>query len=80
MRKRIHALDHFIGGKIVEARRLRGLTVSQLARRLGITSKRLLDYERGRTITRLRLIVVLSAQLDIPPAWFFQGYNGGGAS
>ena len=55
-----------IGRNIAEIRNYRGLTQEQLAHRIGVSADALASLERGARFPRLRTLLVLSQELDVP--------------
>jgi len=62
-----------MGGRIQKAREARGLTVSQLARRSGVLSKTLHNWETDRSEPRANKLQLLAGVLSIPPLWLLNG-------
>ena len=62
-----------MGGRIQRAREARGLTISQLARRTGILSKTLHNWETNRSEPRANKLQLLAGVLSIPPLWLLNG-------
>lgn len=62
--------DGQVGAMLHRHRRRLGLTATQLARRVGITQRRMARLELGLEPLTLRLALSLGAALDLPPGWF----------
>lgn len=62
-----------IAPRIVEAREALGLSTAQLARRLGVQTKTLSRWERGKTEPRSNRLVNLAGVLNVSPAWLLSG-------
>ena len=62
-----------MGSRIQKAREARGLTISQLARRTGILSKTLHNWETDRSEPRANKLPLLAGVLSIPPLWLLNG-------
>jgi transcriptional regulator with XRE-family HTH domain len=62
--------DGQVGAALHHRRRRLGLTATQLARRVGITQRRMARLELGLEPLTLRLALSLGAALDMPPGWF----------
>ena len=62
-----------MGGRIQKAREARGLTVSQLARRSGVLSKTLHNWETDRSEPRANKLQLLAGVLSVPPLWLLNG-------
>ncbi|QIZ35809.1 ImmA/IrrE family metallo-endopeptidase [Saccharopolyspora sp. ASAGF58] len=60
----------FSPGRLVLARRRRGLTQAELARRAGVTARRIGDYERGRLEPDRAALGSLAEQLRFPLNFF----------
>jgi transcriptional regulator with XRE-family HTH domain len=59
------------GANLAQARERRGLSQSQLARKVEVVDTYISRIETGRAQPSFRLIVGLAHQLDIPPAELF---------
>jgi len=55
-----------LGQRIAEARRLKGLTQIELAKKIGITQKLVTDYETGRTHMNAEMLARFSIAISIP--------------
>ena len=62
-----------MGCRIQKAREARGLTISQLARRMGVLSNTLHNWEAGRSKPRANKLQLLAGVLSIPPLWLLNG-------
>ena len=62
-----------MGGRIQKAREARGLTISQLARRTGVLSKTLHNWETNRSEPRANKLQLLAGVLSVPPLWLLNG-------
>lgn len=62
--------DGQVGAALHHRRRRLGLTATQVARRVGITQRRMARLELGLEPLTLRLALALGVALDMPPAWF----------
>ena len=62
-----------LGGRIVYARESQDLTTSQLARRLGIKTKTLQDWESDRAEPRSNRLLTLAGMLNVSPTWLLTG-------
>ena len=62
-----------MGGRIQKAREARGLTVSQLARRTGVLSKTLHNWETNRSEPRANKLQLLAGLLSVHPLWLLNG-------
>lgn len=64
------AFDGQVGAALHHRRRRLGLTATQLARRVGISQRRMARLELGLEPLTLRLALGLGAALDMPAGWF----------
>ena len=64
-----------LGGRIIYAREQQSLTTAQLARRLGIESTTLQDWESDRAQPRSNRLLMLSSMLNVSPTWLLMGYG-----
>lgn len=62
-----------LGGRIVSAREAQDLTTSQLARRLGIKTDTLQDWETDRAEPRSNRLLTLAGMLNVSPTWLLTG-------
>ncbi len=62
-----------MGARIVWARERQELSKAQLARRLGVKTQTLADWERDRTEPRTNRMVNLSGVLGVSPLWLLTG-------
>ncbi len=62
-----------LGERIAHARERTGLSTAQLARRLGVKSRTLANWERDETEPRANRLVMLAQLVGVAPAWFFEG-------
>ena len=62
-----------LGERIAYARERTGLSTAQLARRLGVKSRTLANWERNETEPRANRLVMLAQLVGVAPAWFFEG-------
>jgi len=68
-------VDDTLGGRIVLAREAMNLTTAQLARRMGVQSKTLANWERDRVEPRTNRLVNLAGILNVSPTWLISGYG-----
>src|SRR5437667_8168286 len=64
------AIDIQLGRRLAAARKVAGLTVRDLAARLGWPYTTLANYEEGRRPLRVAQLVAIAAALGQPPAAF----------
>ncbi|MEL6435233.1 MAG: helix-turn-helix domain-containing protein [Pseudomonadota bacterium] len=62
-----------MGGRIVAAREAMGYTTAQLARRLGIKSATLQNWENDRAEPRSNKLFMLAGMLNVSPTWILTG-------
>lgn len=62
-----------LGGRIQQSRTYHGLSVPQLARRLGVKTKTLENWEANRTTPRGDKALKLAGLLQIPLMWLLTG-------
>jgi len=55
-----------LGQRIAEARKFRGLTQVELAKKIGITQKLVTDYETGRTKMNAEMLARFSMAIAVP--------------
>ena len=65
--------DDTLGGRIVYAREAQDLTTSQLARRLGIKTETLQEWETDRAEPRSNRLLTLAGMLNVSPTWLLTG-------
>ncbi len=65
--------DGTLGGRIQMVRESRGLSAAQLARRVGVLSKTLDNWERDRSEPRANKLQILAGVLNVPPLWLLAG-------
>ena len=62
-----------LGGRIVYAREAQDLTTSQLARRMGIKTETLQEWESDRGEPRSNRLLTLAGMLNVSPTWLLTG-------
>jgi transcriptional regulator with XRE-family HTH domain len=62
-----------LGGRIVYAREAQDLTTAQLARRLGIKTETLQEWETDRAEPRSNRLLTLAGMLNVSPTWLLTG-------
>ncbi|MGE0846643.1 MAG: helix-turn-helix domain-containing protein [Flavobacteriaceae bacterium] len=62
-----------IAERLIKARELRGLTTSQLARRLGVRTQTLRNWEEGTSVPRANRLQMLAGILNVSLTWLFGG-------
>lgn len=66
-------MDDTLGGRIVSGREAAGLTTAQLARRLGVKSATLQNWETDRSEPRSNKLFMLAGLLNVSPTWLING-------
>ena len=69
----LEVADDTLGGRIEKARVARGLSVAQLARRVGVLSKTVKNWETDRSEPRASKMQMLAGVLSVPPIWLLGG-------
>ena len=69
--QRMQAIDRHIGGRIRMRRRCLGLTIKQLAARVGITYQQMYKNETGANHLPVERLYQLSRILGVSPDYFF---------
>ncbi|MEM8877061.1 MAG: helix-turn-helix domain-containing protein [Pseudomonadota bacterium] len=62
-----------MGGRIAQARDTLDLTTAQLARRMGVKTSTLAQWEADRSEPRANRLVMLAGLLNVSPAWLLMG-------
>jgi transcriptional regulator with XRE-family HTH domain len=62
-----------LGERIVGAREAGNLTTAQLARRLGVKTETLSDWEGDRRAPRANRLMMLAGMLNVSPTWLLTG-------
>ncbi len=70
--KRASAYDTRLGERISLLRRARGLSLAELARRLGLTPQQLQKYERGTNRVTAARLYEIALSLDVRIQYFFE--------
>lgn len=71
-----HPIDHHVGQRLRQRRRLLGLTQQKLAEAVNIRFQQIQKYESGANRISASRLWSLSRALGIPVAYFFDGLNG----
>jgi transcriptional regulator with XRE-family HTH domain len=64
-----------LGKRLIYARELCELTTAQLARRAGVQSKTMSQWETGKSEPRANRIMNLAGVLNVSPAWLLSGHG-----
>ena len=73
----VHPVDIHVGKKIRQARLVRGMTQSAVAKELGLSFQQLQKYETGYNRVSASKLFELSQLLDVSPSYFFEGLASG---
>lgn len=65
--------DDTIGGRITRAREQMGLSTAQLARRLGVKTSTLANWETDRIDVRSNRLATLAGMLNVSATWLLTG-------
>lgn len=68
-----HPVDIHVGKQLKQMRVLRGLTQTDVAQGLNISFQQVQKYELGRNRISASRLYELSAILNVPPSFFFDG-------
>jgi len=71
-----HPIDHHVGQRLRQRRRLLGLTQQKLAEAVTIRFQQIQKYESGANRISASRLWTLAKALDVPVAYFFEGLNG----
>jgi transcriptional regulator with XRE-family HTH domain len=69
--------DRFLGQRIMELRRLGGMTQKQVAQQLGVSTPQVHKYEKGTDQVSAGQLLVIARSLDVAVASLFDGYEEG---
>lgn len=75
MQKKIEdiKIDKHVGGRLRQARTMRGFSQKQLAEKLDITFQQIQKYEKGKNRIASSKLFTLSHILQLPLTYFFEG-------
>lgn len=65
----------FNGERLKSARIYRGLTVAELADKIGVSKQAISQYEKGDNTPEFKKMTAITSCLDFPPEYFFQSSN-----
>lgn len=71
--KPLPAGDTSLGGRIAVTRAARGLSISQLARRVGVATETARNWESDRSEPRVNKLQMLAGVLEVPMLWLLGG-------
>lgn len=72
-----HSEDNTLGGRIIHARDLSGMSVEDVASRIGVTAETLAEWESDRSAPRANKLMTLAGVLAASPAWLISGVGEG---
>lgn len=72
--------DDSLGGRIATAREAAGMSLTQLAKRLGIKTSTLSNWESDRSEPRSNRLIMLAGALGVSPSWLLVGFGDGPAA
>lgn len=75
-----HPIDIHVGRKLKEARTLRRMSQTDVARRLKLSFQQIQKYEIGSNRIAASRLFELSQILDVPVHYFFDGVQEGGGA
>ncbi|MES2253348.1 MAG: response regulator [Pseudomonadota bacterium] len=68
-------LDHYIGKRLREKRQKLGLTLTDLAEKLGVSHQQIQKYEQAQSRVSAITLYHLGEILGVEPSYFFQGFS-----
>ncbi|PWR20892.1 helix-turn-helix domain-containing protein [Zavarzinia compransoris] len=71
-----HPVDVYVGSRIKLRRTLLGISQERLGDALELTFQQVQKYERGSNRVSASKLYTISEVLDVPIAYFFDGYGG----
>ncbi len=71
--KALPAGDTSLGGRIAVTRAARGLSISQLAQRIGVATETARNWESDRSEPRVNKLQMLAGVLEVPMLWLLGG-------
>ena len=69
-------IDVYVGNRVCERRREKGITQAALAKSLGVTFQPVQQYETAESRISASRLYRLCQVLDVTPSYFFAGYPG----
>jgi transcriptional regulator with XRE-family HTH domain len=69
--------DRLLGQRIMELRRLAGMTQNQLAQRLGVSTQQVHKFEKGTDQVSAGQLLVIARSVDVAVANLIDGYEDG---
>jgi transcriptional regulator with XRE-family HTH domain len=74
--KTLEGDDLWIGSRLRELRKDRGLSIQEVADRVGLSIGMISQIERGLSTPSLRSLRLLAEAMDVPVSWFFSSRQG----
>jgi len=73
---RASPIDKYVGTRLRQRRTLMGVSQEKLGDALGVTFQQIQKYERGTNRIGAGRLFEISNILDVPVAYFYEGYDG----
>lgn len=73
---RASPIDKYVGTRLRQRRTLLGVSQEKLGDSLGVTFQQIQKYERGTNRIGAGRLFEISKILDVPVAYFYEGYDG----
>ncbi len=70
-----HPIDRHVGSKLKQARQLRNLSQTEVAKRLELSFQQLQKYENGANRISASKLFELAQILNVPIPFFFEGFD-----
>jgi transcriptional regulator with XRE-family HTH domain len=75
MQRRADPLDAYVAQRLRLRRELTGFTQDKLGQAIGVSFQMIQKYENGISRVGASRLLKISKVLNIPVAWFFEGFN-----
>src|SRR5947209_16010451 len=62
----------FVGARLTEARRARGISATDLAAMVGVSVQSISKYENGHQTPKIEVLYALASKMNMPRAYFFR--------
>ncbi len=69
----VHTVDLHVGQRLKQARKMRRMSLSAVAEKMGLSFQQIQKYETGANRISASCLFELSQVLDVPTAFFFAG-------
>ena len=69
----VHSVDLHVGQRLKQARKMRRMSLSSVAEKMGLSFQQIQKYETGANRISASCLFELSQVLDVPTAFFFAG-------